>query len=102
MSLREEAPTLGQPESGSGEETQTPFLSHKQPNYDETTGKGIWGEWTGRTSLVLLSWEKEEEEPHSARAHGQVVSSAPPGIDTRVPRKQTAWKTRAGILPGAP
>lgn len=76
-----------------------PLPGHKEPNYGGTTGKGIWGKWPGRPSLVLPSCEKEE--PHSARAHGQAVSSAPPGIDAPVPKKQTTWKARAGVSPSA-
>lgn len=39
----EKTPTWGQLESRGGEEAQTPLLSHKEPNYGGTTGKGIWG-----------------------------------------------------------
>lgn len=47
-------------------------------------GRGPEGARAGRASLVLPSWEmeEEEEEPHSASGRGQVMSLAPPGIDT--------------------
>lgn len=51
-----------------------PLLSSKEPDYGGTSKNQVGGEWTGRASLALLSWEKAEEEPRSAKAQSQVVS----------------------------